>query len=48
MLSENRPEIQDTIRDLRKTAEYLREFARTVSEQPEALLRGENRAGRRH
>jgi len=47
-LAENKPEIEDTIRDLRKTADYLREFARTVSEQPESLLRGENREGRHH
>jgi phospholipid/cholesterol/gamma-HCH transport system substrate-binding protein len=48
IIAENRLDIQDTIRDLRKTASYLREFARTVSEQPESLLRGETREGRRH
>ena len=48
LLAENEPDIEETIQNLRKTAEYLREFARTVSEQPESLLRGDNRAGRRH
>ena len=42
-----RPELEDMLMDLRETSRYLHDFARTVSEQPQVLLRGKNAEGRK-
>lgn len=46
-LSDNRPVIDDIVLDLRETVRYLKTFSRTLSEQPEAVIRGKNVEGRR-
>lgn len=46
LLRNNRPVIDDVILDLRETVRYLKEFARTASEQPQSLIRGTEPQGR--
>ncbi len=43
-----RPDLEDIILDVRTTVGYLKDFARTISEQPESVLRGSTAQGRRH
>jgi len=45
-LSDNRPVVDDIVLDLRETVRYLKTFSRTLSEQPEAVIRGKNVEGR--
>jgi ABC-type transporter Mla subunit MlaD len=45
-LEENRPAIEDLIDDLRESVRNLREFSRTLAEQPEAVIRGQSPRGR--
>jgi phospholipid/cholesterol/gamma-HCH transport system substrate-binding protein len=47
LVSDNRADIQDLIRDLRQVAVYLQAFARQIAEQPQSVLRGAEPAGRR-
>ena len=42
-----RPELENMLLDLSETARYLRDFSRTVAEQPQVLLRGKNAEGRK-
>ena len=43
----SRPEIEDMIADLREMVRYLKQFSRTISEQPQAVIRGEQEQGRK-
>lgn len=47
MIADNRPLIEDLVLDLRETVRYLKTFSRTLSEQPEAVIRGKNLEGRK-
>ena len=46
-LEENRPAIEDLIYDLRESVRNLREFSRTLAEQPDAVIRGQAPHGRK-
>lgn len=46
LLAENRAEFEGLIRDLRETVGHLKSFSRTIAEQPHALVRGAEPAGR--
>lgn len=46
MVEDSRPELEDIVYDLRMTTQYFKEFARTISEQPQAVLRGQEPKGR--
>ncbi len=46
MLDQNRNEIEQTLADARQTVRYLRSFARTMSEEPHAVIRGKRPVGR--
>lgn len=45
-LEANRPAIEDVILDLRETVRYLKSFSRTLSEEPESVIRGKTPQGR--
>jgi phospholipid/cholesterol/gamma-HCH transport system substrate-binding protein len=47
LVDANRPLIEDTLYDLRETIRYLKEFARTVAEDPDTFIRGKQPEGRR-
>ncbi|MBN2309056.1 MAG: MCE family protein [Candidatus Hydrogenedentes bacterium] len=47
MLEDNRPAIEDVVLDLRETIRHLKAFARTVAEEPEAVIRGSQEKGRK-
>jgi len=47
IIENNRPVIEDIVLDLRETIRYLKGFARTMSEQPEAVIRGKSPEGRK-
>jgi len=47
MIEANRPVIEDTLLDLRETVRQLKTFARTMAEQPDAVIRGKASEGRR-
>lgn len=47
LVADNRPVLEDLILDLRETVRYLKSFARTMAEQPEAVIRGKGLEGRR-
>lgn len=46
-LDRNRPAIEDIVAELRETLRYLREFSRTMAEQPQSVLRGKAAEGRK-
>ncbi|MFP4499909.1 MAG: MlaD family protein [Candidatus Hydrogenedentota bacterium] len=46
-LEQNRPAIEDLVFDLNETVRYLREFSRTLAEQPSAVIRGATPQGRK-
>ncbi len=46
LLQDTRPYLEDIILDLRETARLAREFARDVTEQPQAIVRGRKPQGR--
>ena len=47
MLEANRPVIEDMLLDLREATRHLKDLARTMKDQPEAVIRGKSPAGRR-
>ncbi len=47
-LEDNRPAIEDIILDLQLTLRNLNEFSRTLSEQPQAVIRGKTPEGRKN
>ncbi len=47
-LESNRPAIEDMLLDLRDTVRYLRTFTRTLSEQPQSIIRGRAPEGRQN
>lgn len=47
-LENNRPVLEDMLLDLRDTVRYLRTFTRTLSEQPQSIIRGRAPEGRQH
>lgn len=46
-LADYRPVLEDMLLDLRESVRYMREFTRTVSEQPQSVLRGKAPEGRK-
>ncbi|GMV91845.1 MAG: hypothetical protein AMXMBFR82_16230 [Candidatus Hydrogenedentota bacterium] len=46
-LVDNRPVLEDTLIDLRETVRYLRDFSRTISEEPQSVIRGSGPQGRK-
>jgi len=46
LIQDNRQTIEDVIENLRDAAQYAREFAREIMEQPQALVRGAKPQGR--
>jgi hypothetical protein len=46
-LIDNRPVLEDTLIDLRETVRYLRDFSRTISEEPQSVIRGAGPQGRK-
>ncbi len=48
MLERNRPVVEDVILDLRDTVRYLKDFSRTLAEQPQSVIRGRTPEGRRN
>jgi len=47
LLADNRPVIEDLLLDLRETVRHLKTFARTMAEQPQAVIRGKSPEGRK-
>ncbi|NIA13374.1 MAG: MCE family protein [Nitrospiraceae bacterium] len=47
LLEANRPVIEEIVLDLRDTVRYLKDFSRTMAEQPHAVVRGKSPEGRR-
>lgn len=47
LLADNRPVIEDLLLDLRATVRHLKTFARTMAEQPQAVIRGKAPEGRK-
>jgi ABC-type transporter Mla subunit MlaD len=47
LINNNRPVIEDIVLDLRETVRYLKDFSRTMAEQPEAVIRGKSPEGRK-
>lgn len=47
LIENNRPVIDDIVLDLRETVRYLKDFSRTMAEQPEAVIRGKSPEGRK-
>ena len=47
LIENNRPVIEDIVLDLRETVRYLKDFSRTMAEQPEAVIRGKSPEGRK-
>ena len=46
-LTDNRPVLEDTLIDLRETVRHLRDFARTIAEEPNTVIRGNGPQGRK-
>lgn len=46
MLKNNRPVVEDAILDVRDTVRNLKEFSRTIAEQPDSVIRGQEPQGR--
>ena len=46
-LVDNRPVLDDTLIDLRETVRHLRDFSRTISEEPQSVIRGTGPQGRK-
>ncbi len=46
MAEDNRPVIEDVILDLRETVRHLKEFSRTIADEPQSVLRGAEPKGR--
>lgn len=46
-LEDNRPALEDMLADLGETVGYLKTFARTMAEQPQAVIRGKEPEGRK-
>jgi virulence factor Mce-like protein len=46
-LVDNRPVLEDTLIDLRETVRHLRDFSRTISEEPQSVIRGTGPQGRK-
>ena len=47
LLGDNRAAIEDIVLDLRESIRHLKEFMRTMSEQPQAVIRGKSPEGRK-
>ncbi|MBP8131020.1 MAG: MCE family protein [Candidatus Hydrogenedentes bacterium] len=47
-LEDNRPALEDMLADLSETIGYLKTFARTMAEQPQAVIRGKEPEGRKN
>jgi phospholipid/cholesterol/gamma-HCH transport system substrate-binding protein len=47
LLMDNRPVLEDTLIDLRETVRYLRDFSRTIAEEPQSVIRGSGPEGRK-
>lgn len=47
-LDDNRPALEDMLADLGETVSYLKTFARTMAEQPQAVIRGKEPEGRKN
>jgi len=45
-LERNRPLVEDVVLDLRESLRYLKDFSRTIAEQPDSVLRGRTPTGR--
>ena len=48
MLDDQRPTIEEILVNLQETTRNLREFSRTLADQPDALIRGKNNQGRKN
>ena len=48
MLDDQRPTIEEILVNLQETTRNLREFSRTLAEQPDALVRGKGKQGRKN
>lgn len=46
-LEDNRPEMESMLRDLQETLRYLKSFSLTLSQQPQAVIRGKAPDGRK-
>ena len=46
-VTDSRPMLEDTLLDLRETVRHLRDFARTIAEEPQAVVRGSGPQGRK-
>ncbi len=46
-LIDNRPILEDTLIDLRETVRHLRDFSRTIAEEPQSVIRGAGPQGRK-
>ncbi len=47
LIQDNRPVLEDILLDLRETVRHLKTFARTMAEEPEAVIRGKTPHGRK-
>jgi len=47
MLDDQRPAIEETLLNLQETTRNLREFSRILADQPDALIRGKGKQGRK-
>ena len=47
LLENSRPAVEDAVLDLRETVRHLKTFARTMAEQPQAVIRGKGPEGRK-
>ena len=48
MLDDQRPTIEEILGNLQETTRNLREFSRTLADQPDALVRGKGKQGRKN
>jgi phospholipid/cholesterol/gamma-HCH transport system substrate-binding protein len=48
MLDDQRPTIEEILVNLQETTRNLREFSRTLADQPDALIRGKGKQGRKN
>jgi ABC-type transporter Mla subunit MlaD len=48
MLDDQRPTIEEILVNLQETTRNLREFSRVLADQPDALIRGKGKQGRKN